>query len=66
MQYHSAIFYLDVEQKEIAEESKTKLESSKRFRNPIVTQIVPASEFWEAEEYHQQYVEKRNKHYMVL
>ncbi len=35
-----------------------KLEDSKRFNKPIVTQIVSAVDFWEAEEYHQQYVEK--------
>ena len=61
-QYRSAIFYLDEEQKNMATRAKEKLEESNRFPNPIVTQIVPASEFWEAEEYHQQYVEKRNKH----
>lgn len=64
-QYRSAIFYLDLEQKEKAISFKGKLEASKRFRNPIVTQIVPASEFWEAEEYHQQYVEKRKNRFMV-
>ena len=61
-QYRSAIFYIDEEQKEIATRSNEKLEESQRFKRDIVTQIVPASEFWEAEEYHQQYVEKRNKH----
>ena len=65
-QYRSAIFYLDLEQKEKAEKSKIKIEKSKRFKRPIVTQIIPASEFWEAEEYHQQYVEKRNKHYTLF
>ncbi|MFX1390818.1 MAG: peptide-methionine (S)-S-oxide reductase MsrA [Promethearchaeota archaeon] len=58
-QYRSAIFYINSEQKEKALSSKNKLEASKRFKNPIVTQIVPASDFWEAEEYHQQYAEKR-------
>jgi methionine-S-sulfoxide reductase len=58
-QYRSAIFYIDLEQKEKAINSKMKLEASKRFKNPIMTQIVPASDFWEAEEYHQQYNEKR-------
>lgn len=64
-QYRSTIFYLDLEQKEKAMSFKAKLEASKRFKNPIVTQIVPASEFWEAEEYHQQYVEKRKNRFMV-
>ena len=57
-QYRSAIFYINEEQKEIATTSKEKLEESKRFVDPIITQILPASEFWEAEEYHQQYAEK--------
>lgn len=57
-QYRSAIFYLSTEQKEMALNSKRNLENSKRFSKPIVTQIVPASEFWKAEDYHQQYVEK--------
>ena len=64
-QYRSAIFYIDSEQKEKAIRSKAKLEASKRFKNPIVTQIVPASEFWEAEEYHQQYAEKRKTRFIV-
>lgn len=58
-QYRSVIFYLNLEQKEKAMNSKAKVEASKRFKNMIVTQIVPASAFWEAEEYHQQYVEKK-------
>ena len=57
-QYRSTIFYLNSEQKEKAVSSKAKLEASKRFKKPIVTQIVSASVFWEAEECHQQYVEK--------
>lgn len=64
-QYRSAIFYLNLNQKEKAESSKAKLEASKRFKRPIVTQIVPASDFWEAEEYHQQYTEKRKNHFLV-
>ncbi|MFX1500576.1 MAG: peptide-methionine (S)-S-oxide reductase MsrA [Promethearchaeota archaeon] len=60
-QYRSAIFYITNEQKEKAESSKAKLEASKRFKRPIVTQIVPASDFWQAEEYHQQYHEKQTK-----
>ena len=60
-QYRSAIFYLNEEQKEKAENFKAKIEASKRFKNPIVTQIVSASDFWQAEEYHQQYVKKKKK-----
>ena len=58
-QYRSAIFYLNPKQKEKALQSKEKVDKSKLFKRPIVTEIVPASEFWEAEEYHQQYLEKR-------
>ena len=65
-QYRSAIFYLNEEQKEKAECFKAKLEASKRFKNPIVTQIVSASDFWQAEEYHQQYVEKRKNNLIIL
>lgn len=60
-QYRSAIFYINSEQKEKALKFKTNLEKSKRFKNPIITKIVSASKFWEAEDYHQKYVEKRNK-----
>ena len=64
-QYRSAIFYLDSVQKEKALNSKAKLETSKRFIKPIVTQIVPASDFWEAEEYHQEYEEKQKRRFIV-
>jgi peptide-methionine (S)-S-oxide reductase len=58
-QYRSAIFYHTPEQKAAAETSKGVLASSGKFRRPIVTEIVPATDFWRAEEYHQQYLEKR-------
>jgi len=64
-QYRSAIFYLNSMQKEKVVNSKAKLDSSKRFKKPIVTQIVPASDFWEAEEYHQQYEEKQKRRFIV-
>lgn len=54
-QYRSAIFYLDDEQKRVAEASKEALAKSGRFDKPIVTQIVAASTFWPAEDYHQHY-----------
>jgi peptide-methionine (S)-S-oxide reductase len=54
-QYRSAIFYLDDEQKRIAEASKEALTKSGKFDKPIVTQIVAASTFWPAEDYHQHY-----------
>jgi peptide-methionine (S)-S-oxide reductase len=58
-QYRSVIFYHTPEQQAAAEASKERLERSGRYRKPIVTQIVPASTFYRAEEYHQQYLEKR-------
>lgn len=58
-QYRSAIFYHDDEQKVAAEASKTERDRSGRYRRPIVTEITPASVFYEAEDYHQQYLEKR-------
>jgi peptide-methionine (S)-S-oxide reductase len=58
-QYRSAIFYHDESQRRAAEASKSALAESGRFRRPIVTQIAPAPMFWRAEDYHQQYFEKR-------
>jgi len=58
-QYRSVIFFHTPEQERAARESKARLESDGRFRKPIVTKIEPAPEFWRAEEYHQQYFEKR-------
>ncbi len=55
-QYRSAIFFHDENQKRSAEQSK--LEKSKRFDKPIVTEIVPASEFYPAEDYHQDFYKK--------
>ena len=57
-QYRSAIFYDTPEQQETAREAKRELEAEGRFSAPIVTEIVPASTFWRAEEYHQRYYEK--------
>jgi peptide methionine sulfoxide reductase msrA/msrB len=57
-QYRSAIFYHDDEQKRQAEESKRELDASGRFSKPIVTEIVPFTEFYRAEEYHQDYYKK--------
>jgi peptide-methionine (S)-S-oxide reductase len=58
-QYRSAIFFHTPEQENMAKASKEALEKTGRFRNQIVTQIVPASAFYQAEDYHQQYLEKR-------
>ena len=59
IQYRSAIFFHDDAQKETAAKSKESLARSGRFRDPIVTELVPAHVFYEAEEYHQKYFEKR-------
>jgi peptide-methionine (S)-S-oxide reductase len=58
-QYRSVIFYHNAEQEAQAHASKQKLEASKKFKNPIVTQIEPAPAFYRAEDYHQQYLQKR-------
>jgi peptide-methionine (S)-S-oxide reductase len=62
-QYRSAIFYHTDEQHRLAEESKKELEDNKPFKGPIVTDIVPASEFYPAEEYHQHYYKKNPLRY---
>lgn len=62
-QYRSAIFYHSDAQKQAAEASKAKLESSSHFSKPFVTQIVPASTFYPAEGYHQDYYKKNPEHY---
>jgi peptide-methionine (S)-S-oxide reductase len=58
-QYRSVIFFHTPEQEAAATASKEKLERSGRFKRPIVTAIVPAGTFYRAEDYHQQYLEKR-------
>jgi len=62
-QYRSAIFYLDQEQKEIAERSREALMKSGRFSKPIVTEITKAGPFYRAEEYHQDYYKKNPLRY---
>ena len=57
-QYRSAIFYRTEEQHRAALQSKEALEKSKPFKEPVVTEIVPAGEFYPAEEYHQHYYKK--------
>lgn len=56
--YRSAIFYLNEGQKKTAEKILAALDSSKKFRSKIVTEISPAREFYAAEEYHQKYFKK--------
>jgi peptide-methionine (S)-S-oxide reductase len=58
-QYRSAIFFHDSEQEAAAREAKAALEKAGVFKRPIVTQILPASGFYRAEDYHQQYFEKQ-------
>jgi methionine-S-sulfoxide reductase len=54
-QYRSGIYYLDDEQKQLAEASKERLDKSGRFDSPVVTEIVAATRFYPAEDYHQDY-----------
>jgi peptide-methionine (S)-S-oxide reductase len=62
-QYRSAIFYRDEEQKKLAEAAKAELEASGKFQAPIQTEVVPASTFYPAEEYHQEYYRKNPVRY---
>ena len=62
-QYRSAIFYHDEEQNRLALESKEQLEKSGRYSRKIVTEIVPATTFYKAEEYHQDYYKKNMVRY---
>jgi peptide-methionine (S)-S-oxide reductase len=57
-QYRSAIFYHSEEQKRVAEDVVKRLGAEKLWKDPIVTEIVPASEFYVAEDYHQEYFER--------
>ncbi len=58
-QYRSAIFYHNPLQESSAHAAKSQWQQSGRFKKEIVTRIEPIDDFWEAEEYHQQYLEKR-------
>ncbi len=60
-QYRSAVFFHDAEQAAAARAAKESLQESGRYRNPIVTEVTPAPDFWIAEDYHQQFFEKRAK-----
>lgn len=60
-QYRSAIFVHSPEQRAAAEASRAALDASGQLRRPIVTEIVDAGPFYRAEEYHQQYLEKRGR-----
>jgi peptide-methionine (S)-S-oxide reductase len=58
-QYRSAIFFHDAEQEAAARQAKAALEKAAVFKRPIVTEIIPAADFYRAEDYHQQYFEKQ-------
>jgi len=60
-QYRSVIFYHSDEQQAAAIASEDALAKSGKYRNPIVTEIVPAQTFWRAEEYHQKYLKKHGQ-----
>ena len=62
-QYRPAIFYTSPEQKRLAEASKARWEKEKPFRQPILTEITQASEFYPAEDYHQDYYKKNALQY---
>jgi peptide-methionine (S)-S-oxide reductase len=62
-QYRSAIFYHDETQKRLIDESKQAVESSKSFPQPIVTEILPTSIFYPAEDYHQDFYKKNPVRY---
>jgi peptide-methionine (S)-S-oxide reductase len=62
-QYRSAVFTLTPEQEAAAQAAKERLQSGGRFRRPVVTEITPATAFYRAEEYHQQYVEKNRRRF---
>ncbi len=60
-QYRSAIFYHGEEEKEVAERSMEKLAASGQYQDPIVTELVPAGEFYKAEEYHRDYYDQNRE-----
>lgn len=62
-QYSTVIFYHSDEQKNLAEKSKEQLDESGRYDKPIVTRIIKASAFYQAEEYHQDYYKKNTRRY---
>ncbi|MBI5503335.1 MAG: bifunctional methionine sulfoxide reductase B/A protein [Deltaproteobacteria bacterium] len=62
-EYRSAIFVHDQRQREIAERVKAEVDHSGKWKNPVVTEIVPAGPFWKAEEHHQDYLQKNPRGY---
>ena len=64
--YRAAIFYQNDDERKIAEASKEQLAESGRFDKPIVTEILPATKFWPAEEYHQKYYRQNPEHFQAF
>lgn len=62
-QYQTAVFYGNATEKRLAEESRDALDASGKFSQPVVTEIIPASVFYDAEEYHQDYYRKNPQRY---
>jgi peptide methionine sulfoxide reductase msrA/msrB len=62
-QYITAVYYHTEEQKKLAEASRIALQNSHKFKDPVVTSILPAGKFYPAEDYHQNYKEKNPLHY---
>jgi peptide methionine sulfoxide reductase msrA/msrB len=65
-QYRSAVFFHTPEQEAAAKKMRAELERSGKWKSPIVTEIAPASTFWKAEDYHQQYLAKQGKKFCHL
>ncbi len=67
-QYRSAIFYLSEDQKKMAEAVKVRVDKSGKWKNPVITEITKAGEFYPAEDFHQDYLQKYpngyNCHYL--
>lgn len=63
--YQTAIFYHNEQQKQIAEQSKQKIDQSGKFSKPVITPIIPAKTFYEAEREHQDYYKKQSFHYKL-
>lgn len=61
-QYRSVIYFFTPEQAVLAKESKHQLQNSDRWQNPVITEILPATQFYIAEEYHQNYFKKHGMH----
>jgi peptide methionine sulfoxide reductase msrA/msrB len=62
-QYRSVVFYMNEKQKDVAQKIKNLVDKSHRWKKSVVTQILPAGAFWEAEDYHQKFLEKNPSRY---